>query len=130
MGEQGLRSGRLASIAAVGVVGLLFSACGSSGLPVTIAPDAATQAVQATGVKCEPSGGVVIFSGNVTSVNNQPKENTGLTGTITNHQGTNIGSSEGPSIVLYEGVSSPFIFSVPFSGGTPTGCSLTWGSFG
>lgn len=127
MGEKGLRSGRLVSIIAVALVGFLLAACGSSGLPVTIGSDAATDQVQATGVQCVPSGGVVIFSGNVTIVNNEPQENAGLQGAVTDQQGTTIGSNYGPSIHMYEGVSAPFTFSVPVSGGSAAACSLSWG---
>lgn len=49
----------------------------------------------------------------------------GISATISNHNGTRIGGGQGPVVTAHPGTPAPFSFTVSASG-TPGSCTISW----
>lgn len=107
---------------AVGIVSIITGQ--SSDL--TVSTSGPTYAATASDVQCSPSGNSVTVTGSLTGASRNPAYS-GVSATVDDSSGNQIGSGEGPLLVLNDGQSQNFTITVP-TNGTPASCHVTWGA--
>ena len=115
----------VALVIAVAVVRAHNASNSPGDIPATV--KGASYAAVASDVACAPQSGVVRVTGTLTGNANVPAYS-GVSATIYDSAGSQIGSSEGPLLALNNGQSQPFHITVVVSGGAPASCFVTWGA--
>jgi len=106
-------------------VTLILGGCSQApSIPATVKGPSFPSVV--SGVLCEPQGRSVLVTGTLAGVSTAPAYS-GVVATVYDSQKKQIGSAEGPTIVLNNGQSVPISMTVAVTG-TPASCLVTWGA--
>jgi hypothetical protein len=104
---------------------LILAGCsGAPSIPATVKSSSVASIV--SDVHCEPQSRSVLVTGTLTGESTAPAYS-GVVATVYDAQQKQIGSADGPIIVLDDGQAVPISMTVDVTG-TPASCFVTWGA--